>query len=169
MRPSCSPGSSRRMRTPGDSSSIILIILISLSSFSPCRLTFARASHLLARHINRMAKPSDRMAQARSIRSGALDGALDVQLNSRKLTGLSCSSAQSAAAWSLCPARSTFPLLVAFLIHSLAHLQAPGESCLSYNYLALHNAVWAPNEQQLSPCMRIARLGTRHRTTMTRQ
>jgi hypothetical protein len=34
----------------------------------------------------------------RLIQSGAFDGALDVQLYSRKLTGLSCSSAQSAAA-----------------------------------------------------------------------
>ena len=39
------------MLTQGDYSSILLIILISLSSFSPCRLIFARATHLLARPI----------------------------------------------------------------------------------------------------------------------
>ena len=42
-------------------------------------LSFARASHLLARRASyRMATPSEEMAQACSIRSGALDGALEV-------------------------------------------------------------------------------------------
>ena len=64
-------------------------------------LSIARASYLLARRATyRMATPSDEMAQACSIQSGALDGTLEVQLNNKERTGLSCSSAQSATAYS---------------------------------------------------------------------
>ena len=87
------------------------------------------------------------MAQACSIQSGALDGALDVQFNHKERTRLSGSSAHSAAACAQCPVCCTSPSLVVFLFRSLAHSQIPGDSHLSDN-LKSYNAAGVPDEQQ---------------------